>query len=49
MLRPAREYGFHSLQVSDIEFPWGIVVLDSLNAEGADFLDEVNSVGDQVA
>lgn len=49
MLRPACEYGFHPLQVSDVEFPWGVVMLDSFNAKSADFLDEVYSVGDQVS
>lgn len=49
MACPAREYGFHSLQVLDIEFANGVVMLDALDPVQAKLLDEVYSVGDQVS
>jgi hypothetical protein len=49
MACPAREYRFHSLQVLDIEFANGVVMLDALDPVQAKLLDEVYSVGDQVS
>lgn len=49
MTSAAGEYGLHSLHVLDVEFPHGVVMLDSFNPVQAKLFDEVYSVGDRIA
>jgi hypothetical protein len=49
MTRPAREDRFHALQILDVELARFVVVLNALYALWADFLDKVDTEGDQVA
>lgn len=49
MLRPAGEYRFHSLQVWDVEFSWGVVCFKAINTNDAYLDNEISAEGDQVA
>lgn len=49
MTGPAREYGFHPLQVVDIEFPSFVVVLNALDNFQSVLFDEIYSVWDGVS
>jgi len=48
MASPAREDGFHTFQVIDIELAWFVVVLNALYTLWADLLDEVDTEWNQV-
>jgi len=48
MTGPAREDGFHSLQVVDIEFARCVVVFEDFDAIGANLPDKVYSERDEV-
>lgn len=49
MTCPPREDALHPFQVVDIEFAYGVVVLDALNPLDAVLFDEVDAVGDRIA